>query len=374
MQHGAPPCFEDLRRAVDARLQRLLAEEAERWCRVDADLCHGYELLGRFIANGGKRLRPAFAFWAYVGSGGPADDTAIVDLAAALEMLHTFALVHDDVMDGSDTRRHAPTVHRALTDVHEAQHWHGESRRFGEGVAVLLGDLALVYADGLAAPLPSAVRQCFQEMKIELHVGQYLDVWGAASGEQHPTRAAAVVRHKTAKYSVERPLRLGAVLAASTTATASSGPHRSARTHGVDAARERALSEFGLAVGEAFQLRDDLLGAFGDPAVTGKPVGDDLREGKQTLLVQFARAWSRTADAPASAARALDRLGATDLDDEGIAALRDVLLASGACDAVERRIAELTGAALAVLPAARLRPDAEDALAELGRRAAWRAA
>lgn len=359
--------FERLRRAVDERLAGLLGDEATRWSRLDDDLVHGYEVLRAFIGNGGKRLRPAFAYWAFVGSGGRPDDPGIIDLAAALEMLHTFALVHDDVMDGSDSRRHAPTVHRRLIDHHFDRQWRGEARRFGEGMAILLGDLALVYADGLVAALPADVRQCFQEMKVELHVGQYLDVWGAATGEMHPGRTATVVRYKTASYSVERPLRLGATLAGI--------PHAAPGTAGRTAAgRDRALSEFGLAVGEAYQLRDDLLGAFGDPAVTGKPSGDDLREGKQTLLVHLARAWAGSAGAPRHAATLLGRLGTPEFDDDDIEKVRDVLERSGARCEVERRIGNLTEAALAVLPVARLDAEATDALCDLARRAAWRAA
>src|SRR5687768_1291869 len=206
-------------------------------------------------------MRPAFAFWSFVGYGGDPLDPRLVDLGAALEMLHTFALVHDDVMDGSAVRRHAPTVHCSLQADHERYGWSGERRRFGEGMAVLLGDLAFVYADFLTSTLPHPVRRCFHDMKVELHVGQYLDLWGAAQRNQTVDRTASVTRYKTAKYSVERPLHLGAALIGD-------GALQPEST------QARCLTAYGLAVGEAFQLRDDLLGAYGDPQITGKPIGD----------------------------------------------------------------------------------------------------
>jgi geranylgeranyl diphosphate synthase type I len=323
----------------------------------------GFELLRAFIASGGKRLRPAFAYWAFVGCGGDPADPRIVDLGAALEMLHTFALVHDDVMDGSAMRRHEPTVHRSFQALHEQRRWRGESRRFGEGMAVLLGDLAFVYADGVAQGLPGHVRELLHEMKVELHVGQYLDLMSAAQANSSCARAEHVIRFKTAKYSVERPLQLGSALAHS-------------GVNGHDAERAASLREFGLAVGEAFQLRDDLLGAFGDEVVTGKPVGDDFREGKQTPLIVFAKEWRSMRPAAGTNegrdTSALDRIGSPDLCDDDIAMVQLTLEWSGARERVERRIVELYDVAHRALPRARLTRPASSALAALARDAAWR--
>jgi geranylgeranyl diphosphate synthase, type I len=349
-----PATGRELRRLVDERLAVLLDREAEAWCRIDPDLRLGFDLLRRFIANGGKRMRPAFCFWGFIGAGGEPEDHRVIDLAAAVEMLHTFALVHDDVMDGSDTRRHAPTVHRSLAELHREQGWRGERRRFSEGMAVLIGDLAFVYADRLAAGLPHDVTQLFDEMRVELHVGQYLDLLAAAQGRPDQDRADLVIRYKTAKYSVERPLHLGAALAG-----------------GLDELGD-GFTEFGLAVGEAFQLRDDLLGAFGDPALTGKPQGDDFREGKQTLLIHLARRWCDEHEP--SVGPLLERVGAADLGPSEIDALRDLLEASGARRTVEGRIEELTGRAERVLEGLPLAPDATSALLRLARQSAWRAA
>ncbi len=347
------PQFEPVRVAVDALLDDLLVREQQRWRAVHGDLDVGFDLLRRFIANGGKRLRPAFCFWAFVGAGGDPADPRIAELGAAVEMLHTFALVHDDVMDGSDTRRHAPTVHRAVEALHADARWSGEARRFSEGMAILLGDLAFVYADRLVAGFPRPVTDLFGEMQIELHVGQYLDMMGAARRDLDRERAETVIRYKTAKYSVERPLHLGAALAG-----------------GLDDVGP-GLSRFGLAVGEAFQLRDDVLGAFGDPAETGKPAGDDFREGKQTLLVHLARTWS-DATGHADAEDLLGRLGEPDLAADEVQGLRDLIEASGARAAVEVRIDELVAAGLAALAECDLRAVARDELAELARRSAWR--
>jgi geranylgeranyl diphosphate synthase, type I len=326
-------------------------------------------VLRGFIANGGKRLRPEFAYWSFVGCGGDPDDPALLDLACALEMLHTFALIHDDVMDGSAVRRHAPTVHHALMETHQQGLWRGEPRRFAEGMAVLLGDLAFVYAGRFCSDLPAAVRQCFHEMAVELHVGQYLDLLGAAQANG-VERAALVTRYKTAKYSVERPLLLGALLANGADLDAGAAADNG---NGLAGSRDAALSCYGLAVGEAFQLRDDLLGAFGDPALTGKPIGDDFREGKQTLLMQHARRWVESRNGQGHADRGLlQQFDRAAIDEAGVAALQDLLRRSGACEAVEARIDVLTRTAQAELRRAALSTCAEVALHHLAGRAAWR--
>lgn len=355
--------------AVEQRLDELLRDESERWSELDPEIVQGFDRLRGFIANGGKRTRPAFAYWSFVGTGGDPGDPRLVDLGAALEMLHTFALIHDDVMDGSLTRRHAPTVHRLWHSAHRHHQWRGESRRFAEGMAVLLGDLAFVYAERLIAELPAAVRHCFHEMEVELHIGQYLDLFGAAQHQPDPHRAALVTRYKTAKYSVERPLMLGAALSEGFLRNPTGPTGRICRL-----ARPAALSAFGLAVGEAFQLRDDLLGAFGDPALTGKPIGDDFREAKQTLLIILAQRWVGAAQGQRArqGAAALARMGDTALTETDIARLQGLLERSGARRQVEQRIGELSAAAELALPGAGLEPDAETALLALAQRCAWR--
>ncbi len=209
------------------------------------------------VLGGGKRLRPAFCYWSFVGAGGDPAAPLVLDAGAALEMLHAAALSHDDVIDGSDRRHGTDTVHVAYEARHREGAWRGDRARFGMGVAILLGDLALAYSDRLLAGAPPAARAVFDEVRIEVNVGQYLDILGAAervgaaplSIEAAVDRARRICHYKTAKYTVERPLHLGAALAAPARAGELAGP----------------LSAFGLPLGEAFQLRDDLLDLYGDP-------------------------------------------------------------------------------------------------------------
>lgn len=340
--------------AVDARLRALFAEQRCRWQRRYPQLTVGFDAVESFVLCGGKRLRPRFAYWGWVGAEGEAPegrpwDPALVDLGAAIELFHAFALIHDDVMDGSETRRHQPTVHERFAATHRATGWRGEPRRTAEGFAILLGDLAFAYSSHLLVGMAEPVAELFDTMRIELHVGQYLDLMCATTGDDDPAVAADVVRFKTAKYSVERPLHLGAALAG-------------------HADPLPCWTAYGIAVGEAFQHRDDLLGVFGDPALTGKPVGDDLQAGKNTLLLQ------QTRRAPgADGLEPLGRVGSGTLTEHDVAAIAEFMRRCGAVDAVEARIARLVGDALAVLRDAPIAPPARFGLEDLARTAAWRA-
>jgi geranylgeranyl diphosphate synthase type I len=338
----APTSLVGIARRVEARIACLLDGELDRWSAVDADLAEPFAALRDLVLAGGKRLRPAFCHWAYVGAGGGADDPAVIDAGAALELLHTFALVHDDIMDGSATRRGTDTIHVQFEADHAMAGWRGEARRFGEGVAILVGDLAFVYADQLLAGAPPAAHQVFTELRVEVNVGQYLDLLGTARGQANATRARRISMFKSGKYTVERPLHLGAALAGRLDELA------------------RPLSGYGLPLGEAFQLRDDLLGVFGDEDVTGKPVGEDLREGKPTLLYALAVEQASPADAGV-----LARYGAPGLDDDDVAALQDVLITSGAVETVETTIDRLVGEAVEALDGAGLEAGAREALVEL---------
>jgi geranylgeranyl diphosphate synthase, type I len=346
---SVPPSLAEVGARAEARIVALLDDEVRRWSAVDPDLAEPIGALRDLVLAGGKRLRPAFCHWAYVGAGGPPEAPLVVDAGAALELLHTFALVHDDVMDGSDLRRGMPAIHRGFINRHDAAAWRGEARRFGEGAAILVGDFAFVYADMLFADVPPPARRIFDELRVELCVGQYLDLVGTASASSDPAQADRIERYKSGKYTVERPLHLGAALA------------------GRLEELQEPLSAVGLPLGEAFQLRDDLLGVFGDTATTGKPVGDDLREGKLTPLVAVAAA---RADAPGAAL--LQRLGHADLSDGEVAALQAFLVDCGARDVIEQAIEGLVERSLAALDAAPLTPEARGALQELGTYVAWR--
>jgi geranylgeranyl diphosphate synthase, type I len=346
---AVPSSLAEVGRRVEGRITTLLDHEIVRWRTVDPDLAEPLVALRDLVLAGGKRLRPAFCHWAYVGAGGVRDDPVVVDAGAALELLHTFALVHDDVMDGSNLRRGHPAIHRRFMTRHDQRRWRGEARRYGEGAAILVGDFAFVYSDMLLRSAPEIARPVFDELRLELCVGQYLDLEGTASGSSDAVQADRIERYKSGKYTVERPLHLGAALAGRLDELAD------------------PLSAFGLPLGQAFQLRDDILGVFGDAAVTGKPVGDDLREGKLTPLVAAA-----AARATGSAARTLENLGRSDLDEAEIAGLQAVLVDTGAVDEVERSIERHVGRALDALAVAPITPEARLALEELGTFVAWR--
>jgi geranylgeranyl diphosphate synthase type I len=344
-----PPALSEPGARAERRILTLLDAEIERWRAVDTDLEEPLVSLRDLVTGGGKRFRPAFCFWAFVGAGGDPLDDVVIDVCAAIEMVHACALVHDDVMDGAATRRGSPSVHQRFVDRHTATNAHGEPRRFGEGAAILIGDFAFVYADMLFASAPPAARPVYDDLRIELCVGQLLDLAGAANTVRDRAQAERIEMYKSGKYTVERPLHLGAALA------------------GRLADLEGPFTAFGIPLGSAFQMRDDLLGVFGDPALTGKPVGDDLREGKLTPLLA-----SATDLATGHQSELLARAGSPDLTDAEIAELQDLLVELGAVDEVERTIRRLVDEALTALRAAPIGADARDALEELAGIVAWR--
>lgn len=297
-----------------------------------------------FLA-GGKRLRAGFCFWGHLGGGG-ADDEAVVTAAASLELFQACAIIHDDVMDGSATRRGQPAVHCRFADLHTASAWQGDPEAFGRGAAILLGDLCLAWSEemlagsGLANP---AARAVFDVMRAELMGGQYLDLLEQVSGQSTVASALRVATYKSAKYTVVEPLHLGAALAGA--------PPEVFDTY----------TAYGMPLGVAFQLRDDVLGVFGDPSVTGKPAGDDLREGKRTVLVAMAL---ETAT-PAQQELVRRHLGDPCLDEAGVAALREVLTSTGAVGRVEDMIETRTAQALAALDGAPVGEEALQVLREL---------
>ena len=206
---SAPPSIDLVATRVAARLDRLFDAEAARWGSVDPDLVEPIEAIRALVAAGGKRLRPAFCYWGFVAAGGDPEDPLVDDLGAAFELLHAFALIHDDVVDDSATRRGRQTMHLDFGDLHGQRRFRGERRRFGEGVAVLVGDLTHVYADALLESAPPSVWPLWNELRVELNVGQYLDLLGTARGDTDLARATRIARFKSAKYTIERPLHLG---------------------------------------------------------------------------------------------------------------------------------------------------------------------
>jgi geranylgeranyl diphosphate synthase type I len=288
------------------------------------------------VDAGGKRLRPAFVYWGHRAAGAD-HDAAVLRPAAAVELLHTFALLHDDVMDRSDTRRGNPSAHVSLAARHERLGGNGDAEWFGLSAAILAGDLAFVWADELlesaevAPEVLDRARRVFTTLRAEVLAGQYLDLALAASPEADERAAERVAMLKSARYTVTRPLLLGATLGSP--------------TGGVDARVEDALTRYGDAVGLAFQMRDDVLGIFGDPSVTGKGRLDDLREGKRTVLLLRAM---RLSD-PAGRAVLEATVGDPEVDEPAAQRCREVIASSGALASVEALIADRHARALAAI-------------------------
>jgi geranylgeranyl diphosphate synthase type I len=318
--------------------------------------------------SGGKRLRARFchAGWSAVARAGDrmsVEPDALWRLCASLEVFQAAALVHDDLIDNSDTRRGRPAAHRALEAEHRTAGWSGDAAAFGRSGAVLLGDLLVAWSDDLledalqGLPNAPAVRAEYARMRRDVTIGQFLDsaeesAWSVSSLDEHAERALRVISFKSARYSVAQPLRLGALLA------------------GADAEQLDALESFGMPLGMAFQLRDDVLGVFGDAALTGKPSGDDLREGKRTVLIAFTR------ERLTPSARVLldEMLGDDLLDDAQIAAMQATVRDSGALDRVETLIGDYARTADRSLIGARLDNAAVGELRELARAATTRVA
>jgi geranylgeranyl diphosphate synthase type I len=337
----------DLRARVAKALDAFLVSQRPTLDGISEDIAPIAEAIAEFV-DGGKRLRPAFCYWGWRAAGGE-DCDEIVSAAASLELLQACALVHDDVMDGSDRRRGAPSVHRKFGSLHRVAGWHGNPESFGMAAAILLGDLCLVWSEqmintsGLDHAALLRAQPEHDRMRVELMTGQYLDVVEQAMGGVSVERALRVARYKAAKYTIEGPLLVGAALADGSPAVAT------------------ALSSYGLPLGEAFQLRDDVLGVFGDPSATGKPAGDDLREGKRTVLVA---ATLTRADA-SEAAIVRRHLGDPGLDVPEVELLREIITSTGALAEVERMIDERTTRALEALRSPGLDPVAVGVLTEL---------
>lgn len=315
------------------------------------------------LVTGGKRLRALMCYWGWRGAGGEAGAAEVVTAGSALELFQAAALIHDDIIDRSDTRRGGPSVHRRFSQLHETQGWALDSERFGHAAAILTGDLCLSFSEesfteiGHRAASGSPARLIFNLMRAEVMAGQYLDILEEVAGPRRDragavSRAQSIIRFKSAKYSTEHPLALGGALA------------------GAGDELLRGYSAFALPLGEAFQLRDDVLGVFGDPVTTGKPAGDDLREGKRTVLVAFALDQASPAESEFIDAN----LGNPDLSDPDIEEIRRIIVDCGALQATEVLIEEFGKAAFAALDLLPLEDLPKTALRKLAEAAVSRAA
>ena len=335
------PLSQGFREAVSAEITAFLAEQATVLESMGPELVP-VQLMASQLLCGGKRLRPAFCVWGYVAAAGRPDEIELRSLltaAASLDLLHASALVHDDVMDSSDLRRGRPAAHRQFEALHANAGWLGDSESFGKAGAIILGDLLvmwsaqMLHAAGLDQTVLERALPIVEAMRTEVTCGQYLDIVAQA----HPLRqrapavdslrpsielalddASRVVEYKAARYTVQRPTQVGAALG------------------GGDDELYYALGAYRSPLGRAFQFRDDLLGVFGNPQLTGKPSGDDLREGKRTVLIAHAYAHA----GEAGQKLLLERLGDPGLTPEGVAELQHVIIESGAREAVEAMITE----------------------------------
>jgi geranylgeranyl diphosphate synthase type I len=344
--------LKSLREQVEAQLQDFLKIQSDYFTAIAPELKPAATSLTAFVINGGKRFRPLFAAVGAMGAGSQLSD-AEIRAFASLELLQACALVHDDLMDASDTRRGEPAIHKLFESMHESEKYQGKASQFGLSASVLIGDLALIWSDqmlnssGIKSESLLAALSVHDEMRVELIAGQYLDVFEQARGTQSVAQALNIARYKSAKYTIERPLHLGAAIAI---------PDATKRAQLVS-----IYSEFGLPLGEAFQLRDDLLGVFGDPKVTGKPAGDDLREGKRTVLMAM------THDRISGAAEAefMAEFGNHDISESAITRLQEIISETGAAMHVEDLIEELTSTALEALNRDEIVPQARELLTEM---------
>ena len=337
-----------VRSAVEEELAIFLNFESAYLKSISPDLYPVSDVLTSFLLDSGKRLRPLFAYAGFAAAGGSLEKP-VVRAMAALELLQACALIHDDLMDGSDTRRGKPSIHRHFESMHVQDELDGFAPQYGLSAAVLLGDLALVWSDqmlnsaGLTTEQFARVLPYYNEMRVELMAGQFLDIHEQTQKTTSVDRSMKIARYKSGKYTIERPLHLGAAMTAASTETFT------------------ALSAYGLPLGEAFQLRDDLLGVFGDPSVTGKPAGDDLREGKRTVLIAITN--ERQSESQREIAR--KHFGKPDLDAAGVAVLQEIIESTGARAELETTIERLTEEALTAAQSAVFTQDGNAMLVEL---------
>jgi geranylgeranyl diphosphate synthase, type I len=348
--------------AFDAAIDDFFTERRAEAGALGPDFAAMVAELENYVLRGGKRIRPTFAWLGWIGAGGDPHDsvaTAVLRACAGFELLHASGLIHDDIVDASQTRRGHPAAHVTYAQWHRTRHFSRDPDAFGTGAAILIGDLATIWADvlvhasGLPQDAQTRISPVWSAARCEVMYGQLLDLIGQASDDEDVDAALRVIRRKTASYTVERPLQFGAAIA------------------GARADLVAAYRAFGTDIGIAFQLRDDMLGVFGDPEVTGKPSGDDLREGKRTVLLATALKLADECD-PDAAGFVRAKIG-TDLRADELARIRAILVDVGAVEHIERQIAFRTDQAMAVLEASNATSPAKHQLAEMAIKATQRA-
>lgn len=323
VQESFRPLLAEFRLKLESELHDWLTDKEREAAGESGASRELTEVLTRFVARDGKRIRPALLYYTYRACGGQSDDK-VMPMAMSVELLHTYLLIHDDIMDHANVRRGEPAAHVIYADLHRERGWLGSSEHFGESVAILLGDLAQTYSlelyssVELAPEVAAEFRQQFSNMCQEVVLGQYLEMTAGHRESMEEDELLRVLRMKSGRYSVERPVQLGYLLARAPEAT------------------RQALTIYGLKMGEAFQLQDDLLGMFGDAETVGKPVGADLVEGKFTLLIHHAMRHL----SPEDRTMLQRALGNPDLDPEEIQRAQGLIEASGARQRVQEMIEE----------------------------------
>lgn len=359
---NVPTSLADVPLAVERELAAFFEANSPSIAEIGEPVAMSIQHLREFVLGGGKRIRPTYGWVGFTGARGlestDEDPAAVLRAVSSLEFIQGCALIHDDIIDASDTRRGNPTVHRAAASCHRESGWLGDADAYGEHIAILIGDLSLVWADdmwhssGLSHAALDRAAEPWRAMRTEVIGGQILDIALESTGDESEELAQAVNRFKTAAYTIERPLHLGAAIAGAGEDTIA------------------ALRAYGRDIGIAFQLRDDLLGVFGDPEITGKPAGDDLREGKRTVLYSLALQAADQQD-PASAARLRSGIG-TVTEPEEIRELASIIDGTGAVEAVEKQIAELTESGLSHLKNGPIDPAAVETLTSMAMKATAR--
>lgn len=338
----------DFTNLFSKKIDGFINDEIEHWKSVDESIVPPLLALSNFISNGGKRLRPAFCYLGAKLMGSDDNSENLVNAACCLELLHNFALVHDDFMDRSDLRRGAPTVHKFLETMYNDGNHTGDIEHFAASVAILAGDFAFTYADTFARDLPKKSLDVYDILKVELFAGQQMDIDAGYRNNVTKEQISKIAQYKSGKYTIERPIHLGALIAD-------------------ENAPLEKLSEFGSPLGEAFQLRDDILGTFGDKNTTGKPVGDDIREGKFTLLIA-----SAIENANEQELEILSRRGALDITEDEIIAISNVIQSNGALDDVEKRIQSLYNDSMEALEKINPNDEAKKLAISLAHYVCWR--
>lgn len=351
--------------ALEAEMQLFFDEQGELMAEVSAETLPILDAIKK-LSTGGKRLRALLAYWGFRGAGGQPDDPTIVKAGLAIELFQSAALIHDDIIDASDTRRGAPSVHRQFEAMHRQQGFKTSPEAYGVSSAILTGDMCLSWSEMAFSSIPQAgarseARHIFNMMRTEVMAGQYLDIVSEAVQVESPQvaleRALNVIRYKAAKYTCEQPLALGGALGLGA-------------AHGEPSPLIDHYRTFALPLGEGFQMRDDELGVFGEPEVTGKPAGDDLREGKRTVLTAYTAMLANSADHDFLESS----LGNQQLTLTDIARLQELIRVSGALDAVEQLIEEKSQHALGALATLQVSEHVRTALEVIAAKALKRSA